>query len=214
MLVPPLVGLFYVAVAEPGSRAISKVIGHQILAALKDPLALFSERSPGRRIAGRLLSTKGQGGPHERVLSNVRDRESPQVADNSVPDSVAAIPIIPPQYDVPPTDRTTGSLPFVPSAPSIPPSFIPGGFLVPNPPPVNPTGPNPPGPNPPGPNPPGPNPPGPNPPGPPGPPDIPPPDKPPVIPIPEPSTWALMLFGFFVLVAAGRRRKTKTAKGG
>lgn len=218
MLVPGLLGLFFVAVAEPG-RSISRTVAHEILAALQDPLALFSQRSPGQRIAGRLLSTKGETGPHERVLSTVRDREAPPAADNlaPLPDTVATIPIIPPQYEVPPTDRTIGPLPFMPPAPFIPTGFIPGG--TPNPPltdaPPNPPGnPNPPGSNPPGPNPPGPNPPpeGPNPPG--LPPDSPPPDVPPAIPIPEPSTWTLMLLGFFASVAAGRVRKRKTVSGG
>src|SRR6202012_4956979 len=47
-------------------------------AALADPLSLFAERSPGARGAGALHSTKG--GPHERVLAEVRDRE-PVIAD-------------------------------------------------------------------------------------------------------------------------------------
>jgi hypothetical protein len=208
-MVPPLVGLFYVAVAEPSARSISKGIAHEILAALKDPLALFSQRSPGKRIAGHLLSTKGKGGPHERVLSTVRDREQPPAVDTPVPDSVAAIPIIPPQYEIPPTDRTVGALPFVPPAPFIPTGFVPGGFLPPSQPPTT-TPPGPPG-GPPG-TPPG-LPPG-TPPG--GPPEGPPtpPDTPPVIPIPEPSTWTLMLLGFFALVAVGRRRMRKPQTGG
>lgn len=204
LLAPPLLGLFYVAVAEPNARSLAKGIGHEILAALNDPLALFSQRSPGWRIAGRLLSTKGKSGPHERVLSTVRDRETPEIADNAIPNSVATIPIIPPQYDVPPTDQVIGALPFLPPVPFMPTGFIPGG--TPNPPglpPGPPGGPNPPGPpGPPGePNPPGP-PGGPNPP---GPPDTSPPDKPPIIPIPEPSTWTLLLFGLLVVAAVRRK---------
>jgi len=210
LLAPPLVGLFYVAVAEPSGRSMAKTAAHAILAAVKDPLALFSERSPGLRIAGRLLSTKDKTGPHERVLSTVRDREQPAapVADNFIPDdSTSAIPIVPPQYDAPPTDHTLDAIPFVPSSPYRPPTsipFIPGGIPTSNPPQANtpqpPEGPN--GPNPPGP------PDGPNPPGPP----TTPPDTPPTITIPEPPTWALLLAGILACVAAGGRRKLQIAR--
>lgn len=216
LLVPPLLGLFYVAVAEPSGRSIAKTITHKVFAALTDPLSLFSERSPGMRLAGQLLSTKGKTGPHERVLATVRDREPtvPPVVDNPVDDSTSAIPVIPPQYDAPPTDRTLGALPFVPPNPFIPPGFIPGSFTPPNQPPITtPEPPGPPGTNPPpGSPPPG----GPPPDGPPPgtPPPVTPPGTPPATPIPEPSTWTLMLFGFFAVAAAGRRRKFKMVRGG
>ena len=84
MLVPVLVALFFVALAERGHPAISKVRGAGILAALEDPLSLFAERSPGGRGSGALLSVKpnkktalADTGPEERVLSGVREREPP-----------------------------------------------------------------------------------------------------------------------------------------
>ena len=137
LLVPPLVGLFYVAVAEPSGRTLAKTVVHQVLAALADPLALFSQRSPGMRV-GALLSTKGKTGPQERVLSTVRDREPPPVLDTPAPTTVASIPLVPPQYENLPTDRTLGALPFLPQAPFLPPSFIPGGFTPQTPPTINP----------------------------------------------------------------------------
>ena len=75
VLAPVLVGLFFVAVMDPGSRAISKALRIRIADALKDPLSLFGERSPGGRHPGALLSTKSNFAPHERVLSTIRDRE-------------------------------------------------------------------------------------------------------------------------------------------
>ena len=75
VLVPLLVVLFFAVVAERGHPAISKVRRDSIVATLLDPLSLFAGRSPGERGAGPLLSTKPGGGPQERVLSTVRDRD-------------------------------------------------------------------------------------------------------------------------------------------
>ena len=64
---------------SPASRSVAiTVIG----AALKSPLALFAERSPGERGSGQLLLTKPErkanaSHPEERVLAQVRDRDPP-----------------------------------------------------------------------------------------------------------------------------------------
>ena len=215
LLVPAFVGLFYVALAEPGTRSLTKRIAHQVLAALQDPLTLFSQRSPGMRL-GSLLSTKGKSGPHERVLSTVRDREPPPTPENFLPISVTSVPIVPPAYEGLPTDHTLGSLPFVPPPSFIPSGFIPGGFSPPSGTPPEPPGEPPPGGPPPGGPPPGEPPPGGPPPGepPPGgpPPGEPPPGTPPLIPIPEPSSWTFVLFGIFAVAAARRVRKPQTVR--
>ncbi|MHA6723318.1 PEP-CTERM sorting domain-containing protein [Sphingomonas sp. RS2018] len=63
--------------------------GAAVAAALRHPLSILGERSPGERAAGALTQTKlakgnprapraaGKGGPSERVLSTVRTPESP-----------------------------------------------------------------------------------------------------------------------------------------
>jgi hypothetical protein len=87
LLIPVLLGLSFVAVVEGGYPAAGKAgtTKGALFAALADPLSLFADRSPGGRGAGPLLSTKP---PHERVLSEVRDREPPvevpPAADNPV----------------------------------------------------------------------------------------------------------------------------------
>lgn len=53
--------------------AVSDVSNEKIVAALKNPLSLFADRSPGERGSGPLQLTKS--GPHERVLASVRQRE-------------------------------------------------------------------------------------------------------------------------------------------
>ncbi len=75
LLTALFVCLFFVAVAERGGPAISKVRKDGIIATLLDPLSLFAGRSPGER-EGALLPTKlAKAGPEERVLSEVRDRD-------------------------------------------------------------------------------------------------------------------------------------------
>jgi len=207
--VPLFAALLFAAIAEFGGAAFSLGTKNLLLAALQDPLSLFAERSPGRR-AGPLLSTKAKAGPHERVLSTVREREPANPVFAEAPAPIADIPIIPPQYDAPPLDIATGEpQPFFPATPPVPPGFfIPGELPGTNNPPGNPPG-NPPD-NPPG-TPPG-NPPGENPPGtppgenPPGPPITPPGNPPVVTPIPEPATWTVMVLGLFALGMAARRR--------
>ncbi|HEY4275476.1 MAG TPA: PEPxxWA-CTERM sorting domain-containing protein [Rhizomicrobium sp.] len=84
MLVPLLIGVVSMADTSPSAIGkTSQVAGGGLTAALKDPLSLFADRSPGERGSGALLSTK-PGKPEERVLSSERDRAPPLGAD-SVP---------------------------------------------------------------------------------------------------------------------------------
>ena len=199
LLAPVLVSMLALAVG-PGNEAISRAAKEKIIAALQDPLSLFSDRSPGERRPGALLATK-KGGPHERVLSTVRER--PQASD------------LPPGTETPifpaasPADQFAGPPAFGPpfsntpfSAPGPPPAGFPPGGAPPGgiPPGGFPPGGTPPGAPPPGEPPPGGPPPGGPPPG--GPPPGEPPGPPPPIPVPEPPTWTIMLLG---LLAAGMR---------
>ena len=70
-LVPAAFGMTFAASLSPATLAAGKAA---IVAALKDPLNLMAQRSPGERGAGTLLLTKPNRGPHERVLSGVRER--------------------------------------------------------------------------------------------------------------------------------------------
>jgi hypothetical protein len=97
--------LLFAMVAEFDGRLLSQTNKRAVIAVLADPLSLLSERSPGLRGAGPLLSIKGKIAPHERALSTVRDRQ-PQV-----PNVVVSIPIIPPQYDTALAENRLGGLP-------------------------------------------------------------------------------------------------------
>lgn len=198
LLTPVLVGLLALAVG-PSREAISKVSRQMILAALQDPLSLFSDRSPGERRPGALLSTKG-GGPHERVLSTVRER--PQASDLPPGSDIPIFPTAPPadQFTGPPAfgppfSNTPFSYPG-PPPPGFPPGGIPPGGIPPGGPPTG--GPPPGGPPPGGPPPDGPPPGGP-PPG--GPPETPP------IPVPEPATLPITIFGLLAIGLAMRARR-------
>jgi len=198
VLAPVLVGLFFVTMMDPGGRAISKALKTKIVNALKDPLALFGDRSPGGRRPGALLSTKANLAPHERVLSTIRERE-PSLD-------------IPPGVDTPifpaaPEALQSPSADELPGPPASGPPFSNSPFFYPGPPPPTGLSAPPPG-----------TPPGTPPDTPPGiPPGIP-PDTPPgtpptttppgTIPVPEPATWLILGLGILAIGAAARRRRS------
>jgi PEP-CTERM motif len=198
LLVPFLVGLFYVAAVERGHPANGKPSsgggGGNQLVPLADPSSLFAERSPGERGAGALLSTKPAFGPHERVLASERERD---------PGAGASPPADDPVFGVSPnTLPAGGGDPGAGAAPGDPdggdgspfgapaggnfggPQFLPRGLAATAPPGggggVGGTDPGLPG-----------------------------------IPgVPEPATWAMMILGFFGAGTAIRRRtreKTRAA---
>ena len=179
--------LFFAAVVERGHPAISKIRQAGIIAALADPLSLFAERSPGERGGGALLSTK-PGGPHERVLSEVRDRDPPAGDPDPnfavAPEDLAALTGGAPGAGGAPGDPAgdpLGDRFFAPSGPGGGPAFLPASFGPP------PNGPPPNGPIP--------------------------PVIDPIIPgagaVPEPATWAMLILGFFAVGAAMRRRERR-----
>lgn len=176
LLTALFVCLFFVAVAERGGPAISKVRKDGIVATLLDPLSLFAGRSPGER-EGALLPTKlAKAGPEERVLSEVRDRD-PGIGDP---------PAAPPASGLLPD----AALPGAPAEGALPGGGDPGGSFAPFGLPFGPPG----GPGDsfvPG--------------GPGGPPFVPPPTGP-VSAVPEPGTWAVLILGFFAVGWAMRRR--------
>jgi hypothetical protein len=198
LLASVLAGLVIVGVVEYCDPAFSRVAMADIVAALQDPLALFAERSPGERGPRALLSIKSIKGPHERVLSTVRERPIPPAMDLPVfaaaPEAVASIPIIPPQYDTQPVDRIFGPPPAAffpgpppmaffpgppPSVPVSPPTGpgVPPVIVVPPPTPETPV-----------------------------PPSVPETPPPVTIVLPEPTTWAMMILGLF---AIGLRRRVR-----
>ena len=208
-----LAGLFFLAEVGSGNSAISRLGIAAMVAALKDPLTVFNERSPGKR-SGALLSIK-KGVPHERVLSTVRERPSPPGTPVGIPPGVdnpvfgaapaALIPGIPPAV---PGDRVFGSPNFAPFFPGavgvlpgeqVPPPIIPitqPGLEIP--PDSIPLGTTPPGIVPPGET---------SPEQPSIPPGITPPSEPPeIIVLPEPGTWGMMILGLLVIGMATRRR--------
>ena len=218
---PLLIGLFLGAMAGQGFSAVTRINLQAVLAALQDPLSLFAQRSPGKRASGKLHPTKSiKGRPHERVLAAVRDRpaappgESPNFGD--VPPSSVTIPIIPPEYDVPPEGPViTGTPPFpLPPIPFVPIDNPGPPINTPAPPPGTPEPPlgtpvPPPGTPPPGTPPPGTPPPGTPPPGTP----TPPPESPPgiIITVPEPASWTMMLLGVLAIGVARRRLRKPVA---
>lgn len=197
LLVPVLIALFFISIAELGHPAAGKAGRTGIIAALADPLALFAARSPGERGAGALLSTK-PGGPAERVLSEVRDRD-PAAGDPPAdpvapitPDDVAALGnglpsdgALPGGAGGPGGGGAPGGVsPFF--APFTPPSF--GGA------PSDPDTPGSPPPGPPG--------------------IVPPPILGGISAVPEPATWAMLILGFFGAGTALRLRTRRQAAAG
>jgi len=228
LLAGVLAGAVFATAAVQDGRAIGKVLRESV-AALKDPLSLIADRSPGARGSAALLLTKN--GPHERVLSSVRDRDPVPQQDNpfasGAPDQFAGSPL--------PTDGNplagtplggAGSPDFTRPFSAIPAVFpftgagstpsstgaptpgngspsIPGDASAPGAalPPINISSPsNPPSPGAPQPDPPPPG--SPSPPDPPGSPLLP---TPPTS-IPEPATWTMMVLGLLAAGASARRR--------
>ena len=134
-----ILSLFFVAAGEFGrssalgaNRAgIVAALKGKMVAALEDPLSLLARRSPGGRGPGALHLTKSGALPHERVLSQVRQRapapvlvpvaDTPIFAENApdiVPPPIAAPPIILPE-----------AAPVAPADTSLMPMFVmPLGF--------------------------------------------------------------------------------------
>jgi hypothetical protein len=135
LFLAPLVIVFAV-LAKPDDPVIGKTSGRVVLAALKDPLALFAARSPGTRGAGALHSTKPGPARHERVLAMVREREpSPGIpADpgspvfGDAPAIFAAIPDAAPQ-DRPRPEDPPAARPY--EAPFPIPPYQPGLLIYP-----------------------------------------------------------------------------------
>lgn len=110
--------VFFVAAAEQGLLAFNNVSKAKIVAALKNPLSLFADRSPGARGEGPLRLTKS--GPHERVLASVRER-SPAAdtpISDSAPSSAAGPETVSPLADASPAAFSRpldiGRVPFTP----------------------------------------------------------------------------------------------------
>jgi len=230
LLAGVLAGAVFATAAVQDGRAIGKMLRESV-AALKDPLSLIADRSPGARGSAALLLTKN--GPHERVLSSVRDRDPVPEQDNpfaaGAPDEFAGNPL--------PTDgnplagtplggagspdftRPFSAIPSVfPSGrsgglPSSANSPAPGAGSTPPPdassapgaplPPILISSPSDPQPDPPQPGPPNPDTPSPT--------DPDPPPSSPLLPttpisIPEPATWTMMVLGLLAAGASARRR--------
>ena len=121
LLLPLLALLLFALVAEFDGQLLSHIGRRAIITALTDPLSLLSERSPGLRSAGTLLSAKGR---HERVLSTVRDRQPP----TPIPNAVVSIPIIPPAYDTTFAENQLGGFPPFTAVGSLPGNLRPEGL--------------------------------------------------------------------------------------
>jgi hypothetical protein len=131
VLVPLLIGV--VSMAENSPIAVGKAStgsGGGLVAALKDPLSLFADRSPGERGSGALLSTKPPK-PEERVLSSERERDPlgvPPAAEDPAfsfaPDALA---------NALPQERVLGGErdgPFIPLGSYYDPDISPGRFTA------------------------------------------------------------------------------------
>ena len=138
LFVIALLGLLLVSAAEFGPNGIAPAQTHAIramkgaiVAALKDPLSLLAERSPGSRGAGALHLTKSHIVPQERVLPEERIRP---IAPNTERGPVVNIPLLPepPLGETSPSSTAVGNPQGQGSGPSgpfnTPPLGFPGGF--------------------------------------------------------------------------------------
>jgi hypothetical protein len=127
LLASCLIGLSVLAVGQSREGGVSKAM---ILAALRDPLSMFSDRSPGDRGLGPLLSIKSDAWPHERVLASLRDQGP---ASDLPPETDGPIVSNAPQS----LESRPGSLPMNPISgmPAFGPSFFDTPFLYSSPPP-------------------------------------------------------------------------------
>lgn len=171
---------------HPGIASMGREAGAAVAAALRDPAALIAGRSPGER-GDNLVQSKGvvrvafSDIPKERVLDETRER--PVVPPEDVPGIVESLTENPEEIAGLPADKVLAALP--------PGGVIPGG----RPPSILPPGGSsgggssgggggiPPGPTP----------------------------TTPVSPVPEPSTWAMMIAGVFAAGAVLRRRSRPAA---
>lgn len=170
--------------------------GQAIAAALADPLSVFSARSPGGRAPGALTQTKparSKGAqrpvelaevfPSERVLSNIRTRQPDEFAPADLPDALFIGPVAGPVGGgaVPGIDTLA---PVLPTGVGSVPIFTPGGIgpIVPGGGGGGGTG---------------------------EPPTTTPVEPtPPVTPsVPEPTTWLMMIAGFFAVGLGLRSRR-------
>jgi hypothetical protein len=213
------------AIAQMEKNKTFAGLKNRVIAALENPFAILDERSPGGRGSSPQHLTKTAGGPHERVLAETREHEPPPDASPSVdapkaagggpgaatgPDGLAGMPFSSGNAPNPfsPFDAASGIpnafLPFANNAasgpgnpatlPDSPPSSLPPiGIGDPGfPPPSTIT-------------------------------DIPPPvttDPPgappttgggtPTIPVPEPASLGLMLFGVLTVAALRHSQKRRS----
>lgn len=173
---------FFVAATEHELLAINNVSNEKLVAALKNPLSLFADRSPGERGAGPLRLTKS--GPHERVLASVRERTPPGPITSifsSGPNTAAGPETIPAGANAIPDAFSQpldiGRAPFTPVAYSDTPIGYPGSPG--DTPPDGSGGTRPGG------------------------------DSPPTAGLPEPAAWTLMAFGLFAVTGIARQRQPK-----
>jgi hypothetical protein len=169
----------------PGMAGVMQAFDQQ------DVSGVMSQRSPGRRVEGKLMKTKGKNLiPAPKVLAESTPAAPP-------PPLAAVAPAATPLAALIPAAATAFNpailLPIIPAACVVVCDSDNGS--PPPPPPPSPPPPSPPPPSPP-------------PPSPPPPPPSPPPPPPPP-PVPEPGTWMMMTVGFGLVGTALRRRRRK-----
>lgn len=174
------------AVLPPSGSAdlLAQQGGAVLREVMRDPLAILSDRSPGKRLAGALVQSKPHlaTGPTERVLSPVLERPAAipadldnlaQRAQELVDPGLVRDPAAPGSNIAPPTPGS--ALPGDPGGP-VPPLPGGGGGGPPTPPEPTPT---------------------------------PTPTSPPIVtPVPEPATWVMMIAGIGLIGMQLRRRRT------